>query len=113
PVPAWWTLRSSHLVNRPSFLTAPCRLPLALQIIAALLAEDLGRSLPMMAVDLSDAAFLLEEMQIGERAVRAAFALSYQRLGPQRARLFRLLPVNSGPDILIPSTAALPGMDVP
>ena len=88
-------------------------LPLALQIIAALLAEDLGRSLPMMAVDLSDAAFLLEEMQIGERAVRAAFALSYQRLGPQRARLFRLLPVNSGPDILIPSTAALTGMDTP
>ena len=58
-------------------------LPLALQIIAALLAEDPGRSLRTMAADLSAAAFLLEEMQIGERAVRAAFELSYQRLDPR------------------------------
>ena len=86
-------------------------LPLALQIIAALLAEDPGRSLPAMAADLAAAASPLEEMQIGERAVRAAFDLSYQRLDPQRARLFRLLPVNSGPDILIASTAALAGTD--
>jgi tetratricopeptide (TPR) repeat protein len=84
-------------------------LPLALQIIAALLAEDPNRSLPAMAADLSTATSLLEEMQIGARAVRAAFNLSYQRLDPQRARLFRLLPVNSGPDLLIASTAALAG----
>ena len=84
-------------------------LPLALQVIAALLAEDPGRSLHAMAADLAAAASLLEELQIGARAVRAAFDLSYQRLDPQRARLFRLLPVNSGPDILIDSTAALAG----
>jgi tetratricopeptide (TPR) repeat protein len=88
-------------------------LPLALQIVAALLAEDPGRSLPMTAADLSAAISLLEEMQIGEREVRAPFDLSYQRLDPQRARLFRLLPVNTGPDILIASTAALAGIDNP
>lgn len=43
----------------------------------------------------------------GRWAVRAAFKLSYQRLDPPEARLFRLLSVHPGPDIATDTTAAL------
>ena len=88
-------------------------LPLALQIIAALLAEDQSRPLAAMAADLSSAVSRLEEMRYDYRAVRAAFDLSYQRLDPQHKLLFRLLPVNPGPDISTQSTAVLTGLEEP
>jgi hypothetical protein len=42
-------------------------------------------------------------------AVRAAFDLSYRRLEPAPARLFRLLSLNPGPDIATDAAAALTG----
>jgi tetratricopeptide (TPR) repeat protein len=78
-------------------------LPLALTIVAALLAEKPIRSLDSMAADLADTGSRLEELN----GVQAAFELSYQRLDPANARLFRLLPVNPGSDISTEATAAL------
>jgi hypothetical protein len=86
------------------------RLPLALLIIAALLAEDPARPLDSMAGDLSDAATRLSEISYGTTGVRAAFDLSYRDLDPGQARLFRLLPVNPGPEVSTDAAAALTGL---
>jgi tetratricopeptide (TPR) repeat protein len=88
-------------------------LPLALQVIAALLAEDQARSLGGMAADLAVAASRLEELQYEDIAVRAAFDLSYQCLDSRHACLFRLLPVSPGPDISVDAIAVLAGSDKP
>jgi tetratricopeptide (TPR) repeat protein len=82
-------------------------LPLALRIIAALLAEDSARPLAAMAADLRDEHTRLDEMSYGDIAVRAAFDLSCQRLDPRRAQLFRLLPASPGPYISTQAAAAL------
>ncbi len=86
-------------------------LPLALRIIAALLAEDPARPLAAMAADLRDERTRLDEISYGDTAVRAAFDLSYRRLDPDRARMFRLLAANPGPDISTSAAAALAGRD--
>jgi hypothetical protein len=46
-----------------------------------------------------------------ERAVRSAIDLSYERLDPLHARLFRLLPLNAGPDISTSAATHLAGID--
>ena len=86
-------------------------LPLALRIIAALLAEDPARPLDAMTADLRDEQTRLDELSYGDTAVRAAFDLSYQRLDPGHVRLFRLLTANVGPDISTPAAVALTGQD--
>ncbi|MBT2234271.1 tetratricopeptide repeat protein [Nonomuraea sp. NEAU-A123] len=93
------------------------RLPLALQIIAALLRAEPDRPLAEMAAEMADAQQRLDALDSGDRdqhgrplAVRAAFDLSYQHLlvdQPEQARLFRMLPLNPGPDISLPAAAAL------
>src|ERR1019366_8202396 len=57
-------------------------LPLALRIIAALLAEDPARPLAAMAADLRDERTRLDAISYANTGVRAAFDLSYQRLDP-------------------------------
>ena len=83
------------------------RLPLALQITGALLADDPARPLLAMAADLSDAGSRLDELRYADVAVATAFDLSYRRLDPELARLFRLLPVNPGPHVSVYAAAAL------
>ncbi|MGW0754462.1 tetratricopeptide repeat protein [Streptomyces sp. NPDC002587] len=101
----------SRVADRPDDAAAIARLcgglPLALQITAALLAEDPARPLAAMAEDLQDEHCRLDELSYVDTAVRAAFDLSYRRLPAEEARLFRLLPVNPGPDISTAATAAL------
>jgi tetratricopeptide (TPR) repeat protein len=82
-------------------------LPLALRIVAALLAEDPSRPLAAMAADLAQERTRLDELQYEERAVRAAFELSYRNLEQEQARMFRLLPVNPGPDLGTRAAAVL------
>ncbi|WP_214324750.1 ATP-binding protein [Nonomuraea sediminis] len=94
-------------------------LPLALQIIAALLRAEPSRSLVDMAAELADARQRLNVLESGDFdahgrpvAVRAAFDLSYHHLlaaEPEQARLFRLLPLNPGPDLSLDAAAALTG----
>ena len=82
-------------------------LPLALTIVAALLAENPARTPHGLATDLTDTSSRLEELTYADKGVRAAFDLSYRRLDPAHARLFRLLPVNPGPDISTEAATAL------
>jgi tetratricopeptide (TPR) repeat protein len=86
-------------------------LPLALRVIAALLAADPARPLTAIATDLSSAGSRLDELQYGNKAVRAAFDLSYQRLDAGHALMFRLFSVNPGPDISTRASAVLAGID--
>ncbi|MFH8254212.1 tetratricopeptide repeat protein [Streptomyces roseolus] len=74
-------------------------LPLALWISAALLADIEEKPLAVFASELAEAHRRLDKLSRGERTVRAAFDLSYQRLETHEARIFRLLAVNPGPDI--------------
>ncbi|WP_055564815.1 ATP-binding protein [Streptomyces atriruber] len=82
-------------------------LPLALHITAALLARDPGLTPTDLADDLAQAHGRLDLLDDGERAVRAAFDLSYLRLTKGQARLFRLLPINPGPHFGLPAAARL------
>jgi hypothetical protein len=88
-------------------------LPLALQITAALLKADLTLSAGELAEEIAVESARLERLAYddgskhGALSVRAAFDLSYWRLDDTSARLFRLLPVNPGPDVCSASAAVL------
>ncbi|MFK3984857.1 tetratricopeptide repeat protein [Micromonospora sp. NPDC050397] len=84
-------------------------LPLALQITAALLAQDPGQPLSERADALSQTEGVLDGLSDGERSLRAMFDQSLERLLPQEQDLFRLLSLNPGPDIATPAAAVLAG----
>ncbi|GGR06559.1 hypothetical protein GCM10010497_05000 [Streptomyces cinereoruber] len=88
------------------------RLPLALTIAAALLTDDPGLPIATLADDLANIRTRLKRLQHEDGdgrslAVETAFDLSYQRLGPRNARLFRLLSLNPGPDLSTEAAAVL------
>lgn len=85
-------------------------LPLALRIVAALLADRPHLKPSALADRLRDEQSRLDGLSRHQVAVRAAFDLSYRDLSDAQARLFRLLPVNPGPDIATPAAAALAGL---
>ncbi|MFJ9976719.1 ATP-binding protein [Streptomyces cyaneofuscatus] len=82
-------------------------LPLALQITAALLAQDPGQPLVERADALGDAEGILDGLSDGERSLRTMFDQSLERLTPQEQDLFRLLSLNPGPDIATPAATVL------
>ncbi|MEU3203274.1 NB-ARC domain-containing protein [Streptomyces cyaneofuscatus] len=82
-------------------------LPLALRIVAALLADLPARPLSSMVQALGDTRQRLQRLSRGDLAVRTAFELSYHHLCDDQARLFRLLPINPGPDISTESAGRL------
>ncbi|MFD9414846.1 ATP-binding protein [Streptomyces goshikiensis] len=91
-------------------------LPLALEIIAALLREEPDRSLESQAEELTAARTRLSLIEIEETdaesrpmAVRASFELSYRHLTEPQATAFRLLATAPGPDISSAAAAALLG----
>nr|WP_241267324.1 NB-ARC domain-containing protein [Streptomyces scabichelini] len=88
-------------------------LPLALHIVAALLVGDRTRLPSDLADDLTAARSRLDLLDDGDRAVRAAFDLSYQRLNDNQARQFRLIPLNPGPHLSSTAAAALSGVPGP
>ncbi len=73
-------------------------LPLALQIVAALLAEDSERSVAELVEELAGLRNRLTGLDDGVRSVRAAFEMSYRRLSPEQARVLRLLSAAPGVD---------------
>lgn len=96
--------RSGHQSDALDEVVAHCDgLPLALEIAAARLSGDPGLPFATLAAELADSRNRLDSLHYDDSSVRTAFALSYRRLTPEQARLFRLLPVDPGPDI---STAA-------
>ncbi|MFD7130559.1 NB-ARC domain-containing protein [Streptomyces sp. NPDC059894] len=86
-------------------------LPLALRIVAALLADQPTRPLSSMVQALDDEHRRLRRLSRGNLAVRVAFELSYQHLPPAQARLFRLFALNPGPDVSTESAAQLCDID--
>ncbi|MFD9093220.1 ATP-binding protein [Streptomyces collinus] len=88
-------------------------LPLALQIAAALLISDPGKPVAELVAELDDSATVLDHLDDGERGVRAAFDLSYRRLGPEPARLFRLLALAPGPETSDEALTVLSGAGTP
>jgi tetratricopeptide (TPR) repeat protein len=87
-------------------------LPLALQITAALLKADTSRAASEVADELDEIG-RLEALRYDDGSgtsapsVAAAFGLSYRRLDETAAQVFRLLPVNPGPDVSTAAAAAL------
>ncbi|MBC6465832.1 tetratricopeptide repeat protein [Actinomadura alba] len=106
--------RDTRVADRPHDAAEIARmcghLPLALRIVAALLAEDPARPLSAIAADLRGP-HPLEELRYAETAVRTAFELSYRRLDGEQARVFRLLPLNPGPEVSTRAAAILAGVD--
>ncbi|POM24250.1 Regulatory protein AfsR [Actinomadura rubteroloni] len=86
-------------------------LPLALEIVAALLAARPAKPLAEMAAQLEAEHTRLNELEYRRRAVRAAFDLSYRALPDGQRRLFRLLAVNRGPRVSTAAAAVLAGTD--
>ncbi|GAB7109526.1 hypothetical protein JCM4814A_78400 [Streptomyces phaeofaciens JCM 4814] len=62
-----------------------------------------------LADELADAATRIDNLDDGERAMRAAFDMSYRRLGDEPARLFRLLVLAPGPEAGTEVLTALSG----
>lgn len=91
-------------------------LPLAVWIAGAILASDSDMSLDDLADELADARTRLDTLVYGELGVAAAFDLSWRHLAgraPEAARLFRLLPVNPGPEVSTIAAATLAGQAEP
>ena len=93
-------------------------LPLALQITAALLKADPSRTVSDLADELTDEVRRLKALRYDDGSgtsapsVAAAFELSYRQLDETTARVFRLLPVNPGPDLSTAAVAALTDLPV-
>ena len=93
-------------------------LPLALQIVAALVKADLTLSTAELAGQLSEEKDRLAALRYDDGSgpsapsVAAAFGLSCSRLDDTSARVFRLLPVNPGPDVSTAAAAVLADLTV-
>jgi tetratricopeptide (TPR) repeat protein/transcriptional regulator with XRE-family HTH domain len=89
-------------------------LPLALAITAARAASRPGFRLTALAAGLRDEHSRLDALDAGEdtASIRAVFSWSYQNLNAAAAGLFRLLGLHPGPDISVPATASLAGLDL-
>jgi tetratricopeptide (TPR) repeat protein len=106
--------RISRDRDAASGLTRTCGgLPLALRIIAALLAADPVLTVRELADELSDEIHRLAALHYDDGggtsapSVAAAFELSYLQLDEAAARLFRLVSDNPGPDLSTAAAAAL------
>ncbi|WP_418287528.1 AfsR/SARP family transcriptional regulator [Lentzea guizhouensis] len=87
-------------------------LPLALRIAGARLAARPQWTAGLLAARLADETRRLDELRLGDVAVRSAFAVSYAELGSAAvARVFRLLGLLDGPDFSVAAARAL--TDVP
>jgi tetratricopeptide (TPR) repeat protein len=70
------------------------RLPLALRIAAAILADEHRRPLAGLTAELADAQQRLEGLEYGELTLRSALAVSYRGLTEKQKSLFRLLSLH-------------------
>ena len=82
-------------------------LPLAIRIAASRLAARRTWTVSVLARKLSDERRRLDELQVGDQAVKATFELGYGQLEGEQARAFRLLGLAEGPDISVHAAAAL------
>ncbi|WP_460519412.1 AfsR/SARP family transcriptional regulator [Flindersiella endophytica] len=96
-------------------LTRCARLPLALAIVSARAATEPALPLASIAEQLRDARHGLDVLDSGDLAadIRAVFSWSYQQLGPEAARTFRLLGTHPGPYATVPAISSLTGLESP
>lgn len=87
-------------------------LPLAIVLLAGRLAHHPAWTLTGLADRFAAAADRLTELDTGDRAVRAAFALSYQNLTPRQQLVFRRIGLHPGIGIDASTAAALVGVPV-
>ncbi|MGZ0200613.1 ATP-binding protein, partial [Streptomyces sp. RM1] len=73
-------------------------LPLALRIAANRLTSTPGMKVRDLAIELSDQRNVLGSLEAGDLAVRAAFNLSYRRLGKRAKSAFKRLSLAPGED---------------
>ncbi|MFB8085950.1 hypothetical protein [Streptomyces sp. NPDC055992] len=82
-------------------------LPLALRVAANWAATRSGWSLGRLAERLADEDRRVDALSAGDLGVGSAFHLSYSRLTPETARVFRLLSLIPGGDFCLPYAAVL------
>jgi tetratricopeptide (TPR) repeat protein len=101
----------AHAVRK---LVAQCGgLPLAVRIVAALLATEGEQPFAELAKFLADEKRRLEELDYdGSLAIRSAFDLSYDHLTNDQARMFRLLALNPGIEVATEAAVALAGVSI-
>ncbi|BCJ27100.1 ATP-binding protein [Actinocatenispora sera] len=91
-------------------VVAACdRLPLAVRIVGARLAVRPAWTVSSLADRLAASRRKLDELRVGDLAVRASFRVSYDRLSPPAARLFALLGHWPGHDVATAAAAVLAG----
>lgn len=88
-------------------------LPLALRIAANWAATRTNWSLQRLVARLIDEDRRLDSLSAGDLRVSAAFALSYSRLAPATARMFRLLSLVPGQEFGLPLAAVLADSSLP
>ena len=81
--------------------------PLALQIIAVLMADDPARPAAELVTELADETVRLQSLPGEQWPGRAAVGLAYRRLDDSSARLFHLLAAAPVPDVTAEAAAAL------
>ncbi|WP_416874931.1 tetratricopeptide repeat protein [Kitasatospora sp. SC0581] len=102
--------RVTSEADRAARLVALCGgLPLALRILASLLVDVPTRPLADLCHDLEAAHSRLAVLSREDRAVTAAFELSYRRLTEEQAKVFRLVSLSPGPDFSTGVAAQLYG----
>ncbi|MEV6104071.1 BTAD domain-containing putative transcriptional regulator [Streptomyces sp. NPDC051940] len=82
-------------------------LPLAIRIAASRLSARRTWTVSTLARKLADEHRRLDELQVGDLAVKASFELGYGQLPADQARAFRLLSLADGPDISVHAAAAM------
>ncbi|WP_415648914.1 BTAD domain-containing putative transcriptional regulator [Stackebrandtia soli] len=88
------------------------RLPLAVRIAAARLRSRPRWTLDDLCDRIGDERYMLSELEVGERSVAAAFAVSYGELDAEHQRVFRLIGLVPGSDFTADAVAALVGRPV-
>ncbi|MEW2545868.1 tetratricopeptide repeat protein [Streptomyces sp. NPDC047002] len=86
-------------------------LPLALRILASLLIDAPTRPLASLTEDLEVTHARLSLLAREERAVTAAFELSYRHLSPDQAEVFRFMSLHPGADFSTQAAAQLCGKE--
>ncbi|MEU9206334.1 helix-turn-helix domain-containing protein [Streptomyces sp. NPDC048332] len=87
-------------------------LPLAVRVAANWAATRSNWSLQRLAARLADEDRRIDALSAGDLRVNSAFSLSYSRLSPETARMFRLLSLVPGGDFSTPLAAVVTGTEL-
>jgi tetratricopeptide (TPR) repeat protein/transcriptional regulator with XRE-family HTH domain len=98
---------AAELIAAEAIGAALYYLPLALEIAAQRLAARPQQPLASLLQHLQDASARLHHLTVSDRAVRAAFLVSWQQMTPELQRIFALLGVFGGRSLPVAALAAV------